>query len=209
MRLQQFITESSNFDTDHWEELKNNLNRDCKPFIKELRGASELLYRGVKRSEIPDFYTIKTSRTNRRPRFVHMDLHNELGSYLKSKFGWNPRTEGLFTTKSISNAYSWGKPVIIFPIGKFKYIWIENAHDLYGSYDSYSDLDPDSPTRKLVFKNIKRIVDIEYNSTNLNKYLSIPSHTTTECIIKCDRYYSINIEWVETLKEYYCNRYQG
>jgi len=198
MRYKKYLNESS-YTTKNWNILKNDLTKKCKPYIKELKNAKFLLVRGVKQSYIPLFVNIRSVRKDRKPRVLDTDLHERIGEYSKEKFGWNIRTEGLFTTKSKSDAEVWGKPVIIFPIGKFKYVWNNDVYDLYDKYDMWPWHD-DTP--ELYWYEIKSEIS-EYKTNNLNEYLKSSNVTKSECIINCDKYYTINMVWYETLLKYY------
>ncbi len=199
MKFKQCITEM--ITTSKWDELKDILNKDCKSFIKNMKGAKNLLYRGVKAA--PSFYDKKNTRSNRKPRLINKSLHDKLGMDAIKRFGWNTREEGIFTTNSILNAKRWGKPSIVFPIGEFKYVWLKDVNKLYSAYDLW-EIYEDLPhmQQELWDYTIKDSLD-QYNTTNLNKYLSTKTFLTSECIIKCKSYYSINIEWNETLLRYY------
>lgn len=194
MRYKTYLNESEFHTTENWEEMKKSLDSKCKPYIKELKGVRYLLVRGVSNVNVPQYMNIKSVRTNRKPRVISYALHDELGDISLDMFGWNIRKEGLFTTKSVQDAKKWGNPIIIFPIGNFEYVWMENVYDLYSMYDSNDFHDN--------LYDIKSEMT-EYQTSNLNKYLKTSITTTSECIIKCKKYYSINMEWYETLLKYY------
>ena len=195
MRFKQYLTED--MSTANWDDIKTTLNRDCKPFISNLRGVKQLLLRGVSSGVMPSRnYEINTIRKDRKPRLVSKELHDLMGKYSKKKFGWNIRKEGLFTSKSKNDVRSWGTTVIVFPIGKFKYVWSNDVDTLYGYYDDYLYID-------ITFEN-DIIPEIDkYNTTNLNKYLSTYNSDYSECIIGGSKYYTLSMEWYETLLRYY------
>jgi hypothetical protein len=213
MRLQQYITESTELTPENWEELKSAINKDCKPFIKEIKGANNLLLRGVKPYDVPMVFKTKTVRKDRKPRLVDKELHKRIGKLSKKLFGWNIREEGIFTTISFSVARHWGQPIIVFPIGKFKYVWSDDVKDLYYGYDTYNPIydyfgdeikDHVVQSNEEVWKNIIEPAVKGYHTTNLKQYLNSSINNISECIINCDKYYIINFEWSETLKGYYC-----
>jgi len=199
MRLRKHLNESGFMTTANWEALKADLDKKCKPYIKELKGAKSLLIRGVAQPKVPQFMTIRSVRKDRNPRLIDTKLHMKLGKLSKELFGWNIRSEGLFTTKSEIDVRMWGKPVIIFPIGNFKYVWKDDVTELYKQYDSWNPFGDNENIFEL---------DIEpeirgYHTDNLNKYLRMPAKITSECIINCNTYYSINMKWYQTLLTYY------
>lgn len=207
MKLKQYIIESYQ-DTvpspEKWEHIKDVLERNCKPFIKELKGVKSLVYRGINRN-IKDLKELPV-RVDRTPRFISMDLHKRLGDYSKKKFGWNMRTEGLFCTSSLENAREFAKasPIIVFPVGNYKYMWNDDIWKLYDMYDKWDDRDDVSiaPYKNREWETIQYEID-QYQTTNLNKYLKDPDPYKTEVVFKCKTYYAINMMWKETLLGYF------
>jgi hypothetical protein len=178
MRLQQYLTESTELTTKNWEKLKSAINKDCKPFIKEIKVAKNLLLRGVKPYAVPIVFTVKNVRKDRKPRLVDKELHKRIGKLSKKLFGWNIREEGVFTTISYSIARHWGQPIIVFPIGKFKYVWSDNVEDLYYGYDTYNTIydyndeyikDFIEQSNEKVWKSYVEPAVIGYHTTNLKQ----------------------------------------
>jgi len=198
MRYRNYLNESEFFSIDNWDQLYTSLEKKCKPYIKELKGAKYLLVRGVNSNVVPQFMQIRSVRKNRKPRVINSELHDKLGKYSKEHFGWNFRTEGLFTSKSVNDVTTWGHPVIIFPIGKFKYVWNDNVYELYDQYDNWGWSFDNDVSWRIVKDELS-----EYKTTNLNRYLSSSNTSVSECIINCDKYYTINMEWYETLLKNY------
>ena len=122
-----------------------------------------------------------------------------LNDYNKKRFGWNTRTEGLFTSKSKVDVNNWGKPEIIFPIGEFKYVWSNNSEQLYELYDKWDYIHK----KDYIWKGIKREIDEYYFNKRLDVYLKRETGVVSECIINGKEYYRINYEWYNTLLKYY------
>jgi hypothetical protein len=114
-----------------FEDISNILTKDCSIFLKELKKikSKHLLYRGYKK-ELFDFKKIKT-RKDRRPKDMSEEIYNEFNIEFKHKFGWKPRSEGVFATSNISEAGSYGTIFLFFPVGKYKFIWSETIKDLF------------------------------------------------------------------------------
>jgi hypothetical protein len=198
MKLQQYLTEVMNIK--NWIELRDILDKDCQPFIKELKGAKTLLYRGVKAS--PGFYEKKVTRTDRKPRLLDQSLHQRLSDASKEMFGWNIREEGVFATNNERDADIWGKPAIIFPVGKIEYVWEWNVEELYNNYDKgYGSGGGEWEERTFKSHIIPEIK--KYKTKDLHIYLNYKSPRQSECIVKCQSYYVINVEWKETLIGWY------
>lgn len=193
MRFHNFITETFEMSPGNWEKLKSIIDEKCQPFLKEKGSWENMLFRGVKSP--PKTWDERVTRTDRRPRLLSTELHDFLGKLTKKMFGWNTRTEGVFTTSKLSDARAWGQASIVFPIGKFQYIWIDSTDVIYSLYDNRFMTSAEA--EGMIEKEMKN-----YQSKNLKKYLSTP-YGGGECIVKCDKYLMINYEWKETLLEYY------
>ena len=143
MRLKQYINEVKSYT---FEGITNFLRLDCKPFLKEMRGATRLVYRGVDRN-IPDIQKMKSHMdSGRRPKDMPEDLHNDLNDLFHNEFGWYVR-DGVSTSGSIKTAKHYGVPYIFFPIGKYRYVWSSHIGDLYTEIEDagyHLDFDEDA-----------------------------------------------------------------
>lgn len=126
MRLDNYISENTIHD---YAAL---IKRDCQPWLKAMKNCDGFFYRGMKDH---GNFSKKKVRTDRIPSNMDMEETRLLDDAFQKKFGWKPRTSGLFATGSIILAQGYtgiGKaPYIIFPIGQFKFVWSEAAEDLY------------------------------------------------------------------------------
>jgi len=101
MRLQRYILNEIMYGKDI-DTLFNVIANKCKPFLKEFGDtyrtasmASNFIYRGM--SSKSDTFTVEKALKNRRPRYVDDRLHSFMNDLGKNLFGWNIRTEGVFT----------------------------------------------------------------------------------------------------------------
>ena len=62
---------------------------------------------------------------------MHKMIYDDLNTAFSKKYGWSPRKEGIFCTGDSSQASMYGHPHIIFPTGRYKYIWSDEYQDLY------------------------------------------------------------------------------
>lgn len=129
-----------------WEQIK----RECKPFLKELstRNRNKLvLLRGASSNKR---WEKRSVRTDRYPKDMESQWHEAFDEVFDTEFDFKARSQGLFCTGKHSVAGGYGDNVyIIFPIGKYKYIWSHSITDLYsevsdGSGNQY--LEPDEST---------------------------------------------------------------
>ena len=223
MRLKKHISES--FSPRDWEQLRGDLERDCKPYIKQLKGAKSLLCRGSKKS-VP-FYERKSQRQDRIPALIHINLHHMMDDWTKKNWGFEARTASAFTTNREHNARMYGTPYRMFPIGDFDYAWNDNVTQLYQEYDGWNynvnteynyvndnatgpqDEIDDNQAEDNVFKRniIPHLQD--YKTRGLNKLLRQEGSKQgySEAIINCKSYYLIHPEWASTLLSWFGDRY--
>jgi len=134
MRLIHYLKEyshkmvSDDFD-EGIENVKKNIHVECKPFLRASKGYS--LYRGMYHKGAFGKFKI---RKDRKPLDTPADVHKEFDKIFTKNFGWPARSSGLLTTgdKTVANTY--GQNYQVFPIGKFRFLWSDNVHDLYGRY---------------------------------------------------------------------------
>ncbi|KFZ25794.1 MAG: hypothetical protein KQ78_01999 [Candidatus Izimaplasma bacterium HR2] len=153
-RLEKFIIENINVngvsfkerDVEDFLEFWVDIEKNCKPFLKELKKnnpTQALLLRGEQQR---GKFITTTPRTDRRPKDTPYEWHVTFDEYFNNEFGWNARSEGLFCTGRYDTASGYGDSVyIIFPIGRYKYIWSENISDLYTKIEDggYEYMGPD------------------------------------------------------------------
>ncbi|MFW6046287.1 MAG: hypothetical protein ACOCP4_00590 [Candidatus Woesearchaeota archaeon] len=103
------------------ERVKSTLRKRSVPFLKEFDAP---IYRGYKKG-INDFMVRKTTRKDRKPRFIPKEIHEGLDDILKKLYGWKPRSNGVFTgDEHLAAKFGQGisKTYMFFPIGKYEYI---------------------------------------------------------------------------------------
>lgn len=132
--------------------VKKILERDCSPFLKELKMAKQLVFRGIKKmslsdnykvNNINDFY-IKNRRRDRRPVDIDYYISEKIDDIFYDKFGFKIRSEGVYTSKSpyisrqysdifVTDYYSYDtiKNYIFFPIGEYDHYWSPKIDDLF------------------------------------------------------------------------------
>jgi hypothetical protein len=118
------------------------ISKDCKPIIDVYKkNPDSYLYRGDSRAR--DFI-VKKVRKDRYPKDTPQDWHEAFDDALKDNFGWNARSEGLFCTADTAMSGGYGNALyVVFPKGKFDYIYSREIKDLYahieGNEGQYMD----------------------------------------------------------------------
>jgi len=138
VRFQQYINETTLSDRTRGQ-LRDYIANNCKPFLKEFGKdyiRNNFIYRGLKGQNVKTFRVLKP-RTDRLPRFINKDLHAFMNKIGKKLFGWNIRSDGVFTGNHMK-AKIYGQKTIFIPSGSYKYVWIKDTDEIYDLYDRYS-----------------------------------------------------------------------
>jgi hypothetical protein len=108
---------------DYIEDIIQSIQKDCKPYLKELSGRNflkhDLLTSG--RNDSRNF-AVKNIRQDRKPRDIYPDIHEFIDNELQKKFGIKARSQTLFCYSNVSDAANYGSAYYIFPIGDFEII---------------------------------------------------------------------------------------
>ena len=202
--FKQFINEDDTNLT-----FKELVERDCQPFLKESKQTG-LIYRGINeasmridaaKSVLPTaealqsraiMYWEKSVRSDRQPKDTNRQQHQIIDDWFKTKFGFGARSQAMFclgeTGKKLLRHY--GTPMIVFPIGEFKYVWSPSVKDLYNEVGQETHLLQDED------KLVDYLNDCRYIDSHLHKAVNM-SH---EIMIKCDRYYAFDIHAEHLIK---------
>lgn len=209
MRLQTYINEAlSEFGA---RKLKDYIDKNCQPFLKEfgVRYAHmTFIYRGLKTKNVKTYMKLKV-HTDRKPRLVDPELHTYLNKIGKEIFGWNIRTEGVFTGGG-AVAKSYGEVGIFIPIGKYKYVYVKDAYKIYGLYDQFDYLnDKNEPYYEAEKGKANSILDDIYdvykNDYKTSGLVNDMNNNQFEAIFKCKDYIMINsthaVDLVDIMRE--------
>lgn len=136
-KLRSFLNEEKKLDGERFAQTLIKIYKDCAPFIRDFIGPQkgkkslQFLYSGRSISGNPEFIK-KRVRKDRKPADIHPLVHDMLDKEFQNKFGYPARSSSLFVTSHIYTASSYGERVyLVFPIGKYKYLWNPEINDLY------------------------------------------------------------------------------
>lgn len=184
-------------NTANLEKILEKLRKDCAPFLKEVKGAKRLLWRGIRKPMgLKSVIVKRRRRKKRRPLSTSIELHNRLDVMFKDKFKWKARSEGVFATPVKSSAYffsgfkeSNGAAYLFFPIGNYSYIWNPDVSDLYSRV-----------RENMLDSDIMKIVN-GYIKTGLKEVASMGDFTEREIMFNVDNYYLVKGEYKESLEK--------
>lgn len=180
MRFQSYLNESPDISIKDAYEIMDMIKKDCQPFLRS-RDKGQFLWRGSEKQV--DSYKKLTPRTDRKPKDMFQERHEKLDKAFDKIFGWKARSQGVFCYGSPTYAESYGEPFLVFPIGKFKFLWSPTIKDLYvqiGELLNYKNFSYEEIVKKFYQeKNLKEAIDKKSN----------------EIIIGCKSYYLVNHEF--------------
>lgn len=133
MKFIRYINESKG--NTSFEEIIQLLNEKCTPFLKDIVKKGKdmpVIYSG--RNDTRDWF-IKPVRKDRIPKDTPLHIHDKLDDAFNRKFGFKARSNALFVTGRKGTATGYGKAYMIFPIGKFKYLYNDDIKDLWLTID--------------------------------------------------------------------------
>ena len=189
------------YDPEKLKNMKSQIEKECGQYVKEVGLFKEpidrnnifkkCLFRGVK-AGWGDRLVKMSVRKDRKPRYIPERLHEHLGDLTKELFGWNTRTEGLFTGSS-ANAGNFGDLMVVIPIGKFKYVYLEgrDLEHLYLLYDMWM--------RSTKYDELEKVIR-KYKTTGLGSFLKSRSgNDMWECIVNCKNYYIMSLNLIKAI----------
>ena len=136
--------------------------KDCQPFLREIRkqsGARNLMYRNMPSESVSGDMGTKKPRRNRQPRDTGSVTHNYFDLVLDDLFGWKGRSEGVFCSGEPNWGGAYGDSYVLFPKGKYQFIWSKDV------LDSYSIIGKHSLVRRIQQmheKEIEKSWEVEY-----------------------------------------------
>ena len=126
-RFNNFITLKKDDEEEFNSIFIENLKKECAPYLKMVKGKE--LYRGIEGED--SAYIKKKVRTNRKPKDTPIEIHEYLDKELHRRFGWYPRSNGMFATSNFGEADIFGEVFVVFPVGPVKYLWNTKTEDIY------------------------------------------------------------------------------
>ena len=191
------------------EELKD-FTELCKPFINEIKDyfpqreefqflyrGFQFLYRGFK---IPKNNTyIYKKQVDRKPVSTPDEYHYLFNKVFNYIFKWNVRSDGVFTTTQYHTAAGYGTPMLVFPIGDYRYVFSENVYDLYTHTEyldemihdeivykySIDDLQDEDIRNEVRYNVVEHYIDENYQDHDL----MLAFDSGVEIVFDCTEYY--------------------
>jgi len=193
VRLLDYINESS-YELDNFNDL---IHKDCRPYLS-LIGNNNPIMRGMRTA---DRLGIKDVRKDRRPLGMDKEDANVLNDWLQRK-GHCRRDKSVLCSYDSETADNFGFVHYIFPIGSFRYSWIE-ARDINGSYNPtgwhgntveawIADQKKESNIDdRLILSRLRMPFEHYFHTDEGYSEMMTKRY---ECWIECDKYYNAMID---------------
>lgn len=162
------------------------IHEHCQPYLQAVGSdLNYLMYRGISNNrlkrlheipELPNCAYIPGHNENRAPRDTQQQYHDTANEVFNETYGV-PFRNGLFVTGAEHTAKYYGKPVLVFPIGEFKFCWSYTVRDM-----AYIAPSNDVPHGKLGIEDFKSILKTAYQTTDLKKAIRMGN----EIMLYCD-----------------------
>jgi hypothetical protein len=190
------------------EHIKSILEKDCQPMLRWIR-KNKIFFARVSNKFNPQWgATIQKikPRKNRRPLDTPPIVSKYIDNLFQNKFGWKPRSEGVFTLPHLINNINLIKGSqcgIFFPIGEFKaiigeiddlFMWLVNKWEGSDSWKNFRFFNSaDEKTKEAFLNNIKN--ELMGYFTELDNYRKLSFRGET--MFKCAAYYLIDVSTFE------------
>lgn len=212
MKLKQYIEKNSDYRANI-NEIWPIILKECKQILKVYKSAVSKSYKSY--SGLVFFRGMKwkgpvaelTPRQDRKPKDSDMETHVFADDIFKKKFGWKPRSEGVFVSSSRDMSHTYGDLYVFFPVDGFKFVWSENISDFWkhipsvrkrsimlrwesGNYDLTDEF------KEFYSKEVKiskDLIEMSYIDTDLFAALK----TSNEVMFKCKKYYCLTCNMFE------------
>jgi hypothetical protein len=189
-------------DLSNFDNIKEILIRDCKPFIDELISTdSGLIFRGVRYDGdeitpgLREYYYIE----NRKPVDINPIISDMFDDFFLKKFGFKLRGNGVFGSKfpqGIRGYQGHGiTNTIFFPIKNFEYFWNPDIYDLFSDIEGEDWYEDYWSNMKLTKREIKDIVD-GFRKGGLNEI------GVNEITFRCVSYYLVDESYYFKIKDW-------
>ena len=186
MKLQRDVAEQ-------WPKWRDRIKADCKPYLNAVK--DNPIWRGMYTSG--ELILKKSVRMNRRPADTLQSDHDEIDDSFERVYGWKPRSQAIFVTGELDIASSYGEPHMIFPRGKFRFIYSNDIRDLYAVVSGHSKFRIPTGQEKELDDFIKKHY---INGKSPNEFKKAIS-SKNEIMVGCKDYYAVsfnvsrNVRW--------------
>jgi hypothetical protein len=195
------------------QDLEDFIAEHCQPLLTYIDGdVEELLatplYRGITKGDAERIQLkvfgnvrtclIKTVRKDRTRLDNNPQFHEVVDNIFQEKFKWKPRSQGMFCSSDRDEIEGYGSPYMVFPMGRFKYLWAPEVKDLIiqmnkaarqvGVFNGRNN-DFDDETVRLFKEIMEPYIEGTYKDHDLHHAIDMGN----EIMIGCDKYLAVPV----------------
>lgn len=193
MRLYRYLSE------DLVEDYIDIIKSQCGPYLRLMKkhNLPTPFFRGILRSEAKQMFFQKQVRGGRQAKGTDDDAFEEINEYL-DEMGHVRRDKCAIATSNLSWTKIFGIPHMFFPVGKFKYSFIELK-----DFNALKNSDKVSKnTQRFIRGTLKHPSDAEIDESleemgkliHTNKGVRVAYDNNYEIWFDCDIYYVLNAD---------------
>ena len=186
------------FSQKRWPAIRDRIKSECKPWLSAIRKChNRLLFRGVRGKDgFKDLSFAKAVRKTRKPLDTLRAVSDILDDNFEKAFGWRPRSQSMFAVKDYSVAQAYGTPYMVFPVGKFRFLWSFEIPDLYGGVQQHPELIGEDEEAEAAVEAMKKWY------TEDPKDLCKALHSGGEIMIGASHYRAVSFRVAKGLRDY-------
>ena len=204
MKSKEFIVENI-ITEDEFKRYLDTIKRHCQPYLQQNPWPlTKPLWRGMRDSR--EFILKEVRKTDRKTVDTPKPVHDTLNHAFSKLFGI-PYRNGLFATGKKADALSYGNEFLIFPAGRFKFIWSPQIKDIWDELVTKFYINRDHNQSK---EELERIYEY-FTTTDLYRVDSLPTAIRSghEIMIWCDAYYAINNDSFGSYSMHFRKEFEG
>lgn len=207
------VVEQDDGEDDGFANVIRYIEKNCGPYLKEVGGYANALFhnpmfRGVHQSpDSQDPVAILGVKQSRDPVDTPIDVQRLVDHWFVQKSGIAFRSSSVFCTGGMSTANQYGDPVVVLPVGEYRYCWSPVYTDQYEDIGRYvynidKEIGKDrSLTTLYLTQNKGPLLNFLKNGNyqfdhGLDE--AIASHH--EIMIACQSILIVNIDWIRENK---------
>jgi hypothetical protein len=180
-----------------FQKVIDALKSKCGKYYRDAKKSGKVFYRGTFKVDWREVITPITPRTDRKPKDTNRILHDMVDDLFEKKFGWRPRSQGIFTSSHRGMVAGYGNTFSVWPIGDYKFVWSDETRDMFNWMRATLKLsDGEMHNASKVMKamqdsgnqnKIKKLID-SFQDTNLGAAWK----SGNEVVFGCKQYYLVN-----------------
>lgn len=189
MRFQRLLNEMA-VELSVQEALQFAVD-NCKPFLHQIvkKGGTVQHFMFSGRTHNAKTFT-RAVQKERHPMDTPPTVHKMLDAKFQRKWGVKARSQSIFCTGSPTHAEMYGHPFMIFPMGRFTYLYHPKVKDLFNHIRFNVMFDLDMSSIEDLDKFDERMISFIAEYKNRDLVAGIKSGN--EIMVQCKEYFAVS-----------------